>query len=77
MRTIAIFVFLLLLAGLALGPAGFAILPERFVSDWFATLTSIALALIGFLLGHELSWKAMRDRGVMVLGITMAKVVGD
>jgi NhaP-type Na+/H+ or K+/H+ antiporter len=39
-------VTLLLLGGLAIGPAGFSVLPQRFVEGWFPALTSIALALI-------------------------------
>ena len=38
-------VTLLLLSGLAIGPSGLSVLPERFVEDWFAALTGIALAV--------------------------------
>jgi Kef-type K+ transport system membrane component KefB len=69
-------VTLLLLSGLAIGPAGFSLLPADFVHDWFPALTGIALALIGFLLGQQLSFTALRSRGVIVLGISLCKVVG-
>lgn len=69
-------VTLLMLGGLAVGPAGFSLVPESFVAQWFPALTSIALALIGFLLGHQLSIPALKKRGAMVLGISLCKVVG-
>jgi Kef-type K+ transport system membrane component KefB len=67
---------LLLLSGLAIGPAGFSLLPVDFVLEWFPALTSIALALIGFLLGQQLSVPALRIRGTAVVGISLCKVVG-
>jgi Kef-type K+ transport system membrane component KefB len=69
-------VTLLLLSGLAIGPAGFSLLPPDFVQQWFATLTTIALALIGFLLGQQLSLPALKQRGFMVIGISVCKVIG-
>lgn len=69
-------VTLLLLAGLAIGPSGFSLLPEAFVTEWFPILTNVALALIGFLLGHELSISALRKRGNTVIGISLCKVFG-
>jgi Kef-type K+ transport system membrane component KefB len=67
---------LLLLSGLAIGPAGFSLLPVDFVLEWFPALTSIALALIGFLLGQQLSVSALKIRGTVVVGISLCKVVG-
>ena len=69
-------VTLLMLGGLAVGPAGFSLIPESFVDQWFPELTSIALALIGFLLGHQLSVPALRERGAQVIVISLCKVVG-
>ncbi len=69
-------VTLLLLSGVAIGPTGFSLLPQRFLDDWFPALTSIALALIGFLLGQQLSISALRKRGAMVVGISLCKVTG-
>ena len=69
-------VTLLMLGGLALGPAGFSVVPASFVDDWFPELTTIALALIGFLLGHQLSIHALRKRGSFVIGISLCKVFG-
>jgi Kef-type K+ transport system membrane component KefB len=69
-------VTLLMLGGLAIGPAGFSVVPDRFVQDWFPELTTIALALIGFLLGHQLSVAALRKRGSFVIVISLCKVIG-
>jgi Kef-type K+ transport system membrane component KefB len=69
-------VTLLMLGGLAVGPAGFSVVPESFVDQWFPDLTTIALALIGFLLGHQLSIPALRKRGSFVIGISLCKVLG-
>ena len=69
-------VTLLMLGGLAVGPAGFSIVPDNFVHQWFPELTNIALALIGFLLGHQLSIAALRKRGSKVIGISLCKVFG-
>ena len=67
-------VTLLMLGGLAVGPAGFSIVPDDFVQQWFPELTNIALALIGFLLGHQLSIAALRKRGSKVIAISLCKV---
>lgn len=69
-------VTLLMLGGLAVGPVGFSIVPDTFVDQWFPELTNIALALIGFLLGHQLSIAALRKRGSKVIGISLCKVFG-
>lgn len=69
-------VTLLMLGGLAIGPAGLSIVPVGFVQQWFPELTTIALALIGFLLGHQLSIAALRKRGSKVIGISLCKVFG-
>ena len=69
-------VTLLMLGGLAVGPAGFSLIPDSFVDEWFPQLTTIALALIGFLLGHQLSIPALRKRGSLVIRISLCKVFG-
>jgi Kef-type K+ transport system membrane component KefB len=69
-------VTLLMLGGLAVGPTGFSLIPESFVEEWFPELTTIALALIGFLLGHHLSIAALRTRGAFVITISLCKVFG-
>jgi Kef-type K+ transport system membrane component KefB len=69
-------VTLLMLGGLAVGPAGLSLIPNSFVEGWFPELTTIALALIGFLLGHHLSIAALRKRGSFVIVISLCKVFG-
>jgi Kef-type K+ transport system membrane component KefB len=69
-------VTLLMLGGLAAGPAGFSLIPDSFVDQWFPALTNIALALIGFLLGHQLAIPALRERGARVIIISLCKVFG-
>ena len=69
-------VTLLLIAGILIGPSGFSLLPDGFAGNWFPPLTGIALALIGFLLGQQLSGPALRKRGRAVIGISLCKVFG-
>ncbi|MEE4175800.1 MAG: cation:proton antiporter [Xanthomonadales bacterium] len=69
-------VTLLLLAGIAVGPSGFALLPADFVETWFPTLTHIALALVGFLLGQTLSLNNLRRQGRLVLFATFGETLG-
>jgi len=69
-------VSLLLLTGLLIGPSGFSILPEIFIRNWFPLLTHIALGMVGFLLGQQISLSAMRKYGRTILWITAGKVAG-
>jgi Kef-type K+ transport system membrane component KefB len=66
-------VTLLILTGLAVGPVGFDLLPEELVRDWFPPMTTVALSLVGFLLGEKLSLSELRAHGRLVLGITIAE----
>jgi len=69
-------VTLLILGGLAIGPAGFDVLPQFFVQVWFPPLTTLALSLVGFLLGHHLSISSLKAHGKLVLGITVGETTG-
>lgn len=69
-------VTLLILCGLAVGPAGFDLLPNDLVRDWFPLLTTLALSLIGFLLGHKLSISEFRAHGKVIVGITIGETTG-
>ncbi len=69
-------VTLLLVSGMAIGPLGFSLLPERFIAEWFQPLTGIALALIGFLLGQQLSIQELRKRGQVVVVVSLLKAAG-
>jgi len=66
-------VTLLILAGLAVGPVGFDLLPQALVRDWFPLMTTLALSLVGFLLGEKMSVTELRAHGRVVLGITLAE----
>jgi Kef-type K+ transport system membrane component KefB len=69
-------VTLLLLGGLAVGPSGLSLVPTGFVDEWFPALTTIALALIGFLLGHQFAVPAMKAHGKTIIVISTCKVFG-
>ncbi|MDR4459025.1 MAG: cation:proton antiporter [Nitrospirales bacterium] len=74
-RTFLPRVTLLLLAGFAIGPAGFNVLPD-FREDWFPVVTNIALSMVGFLIGHHLTLRSLKKRGKPVLWISIGEVVG-
>jgi Kef-type K+ transport system membrane component KefB len=66
-------VTLLILVGLAVGPVGFDLLPAALVSYWFPPMTTLALSLVGFLLGEKLSITELRAHGRLVISITVAE----
>ena len=68
-------VSLLLLAGFAIGPSGLDGLPD-FQEDWFPVVTDIALSMVGFLLGHNLTMSSLQKRGKFVLWMSIGAVVG-
>jgi Kef-type K+ transport system membrane component KefB len=67
-------VTLLLVAGFVIGPSGLNWLPE-FTEQWFPLLTDIALAMIGFLLGHNLTRGRLATLGRAVLAMSIGEVV--
>ena len=67
-------VTLLLLGGFAIGPSGLNVLPD-FQESWFPVVTDIALSMVGFLLGHTLTFSSLRKHGRIVLGISIGAVV--
>lgn len=67
-------VTLLLLAGFLIGPAGLDWLPD-FTQQWFPVLTNLALALIGFLLGHTLTRERLSELGRLVLSVSAGVVL--
>jgi Kef-type K+ transport system membrane component KefB len=69
-------VTLLILAGLAVGPMGFDVLPQTLIDGWFPPMTTVALSIIGFLLGPKLSLSGLREHGARVVGITIGETVG-
>lgn len=69
-------VTLLILCGLAVGPAGLDFLPADLIREWFPVLTTLALALVGFLLGEKLSVSELKAHGRIVIGITIGETTG-
>jgi Kef-type K+ transport system membrane component KefB len=69
-------VTLLLLGGLLLGPSGFDLIPEEFVREWFPVLTTVALSVIGFLMGQKLTLARLRTEGREIVLLAMGKVLG-
>jgi len=67
-------VTLLLLFGFAIGPSGMAVLPE-IAPEAFYLLSSIALVMIGFLIGGTLTRESLRRHGRRVLTVSTAMVV--
>lgn len=67
-------VTLLVLFGLAVGPAGFDVLPSAF-QEWYEFLASIALTMVAFLLGGKLSMPELRSQGRAILCISLSVVV--
>ena len=67
-------VTLLLLFGFAIGPSGLALLPE-IAPELFYLLSSIALVMIGFLIGGTLTRASMKRHGRRVLTVSTAMVI--
>ncbi|MCP3982897.1 MAG: cation:proton antiporter [bacterium] len=66
-------VTMLLLFGFGVGPSGFDVLPEL-SRAWFPVVSDMALVMIGFLLGGRLTRGNLRERGRVVIGISLAVV---
>ena len=69
-------VTLLLLVGLLIGPAGLGLLPD-IGQRWFALVASMALVMVGFLLGGTLTVATLREHGREVLGISGGVVIAS
>lgn len=68
-------VTMLLLLGLLVGQSGLALLPEMAL-DWFEPLSVLALTMVAFLLGGELTRENLGSHGRAILSISVAVVVG-
>lgn len=68
-------VTLLLIVGFLIGPSGLDVLPD-FRQDWFPVVTDIALSMLGFLLGHNMTIPLLRKRGKIVLWVSIGEVIG-
>lgn len=67
-------VTLLLLIGLAVGDAGFDLIPEA-LQGWYAFLSTAALTMVAFLLGSALSVENLREHGVAIMTISIVIVL--
>lgn len=67
-------VTLLLVAGFVIGPSVLDWLPG-FTEEWFPVMTDIALAMIGFLLGQNMTLTRLRQLGRSVLTISVGVVL--
>lgn len=68
-------VTVLLLFGLAIGPAGLGLLPEASVG-WFQPVSVMALTMVAFLLGADLTRDNLVAHGRAILAISLLIVVG-
>lgn len=68
-------VTLMLVFGVAIGPAGFGFITPD-VKKWFPTIANMALVMIGFLLGEKFTLKTLRSVGRLVFWVSVAEVVG-
>lgn len=68
-------VTVLLLFGVAVGPAGLDLLPAARES-WEPVVTDLALVMVGFLVGSDLEWGRLRDhaRSILLLATVAASV---
>lgn len=62
-----------LLAGVLFGPDGLGTITEAGVSR-LGPISELAIALIAFLAGAELRWNEVRERGVLLLKMTVAEL---
>jgi NhaP-type Na+/H+ or K+/H+ antiporter len=67
-------VTLLILFGIAVGPAGLQWLPEDF-EQWYPLVTVMALGMIGFLLGGHLTRDRIRRLGALVAWVSLLQVI--
>ena len=67
-------VTLLIVTGFIIGPSILNWLPS-FAADWFPILTNIALAMIGFILGQNLTKKKFSKMGRPIFGISIGVMI--
>lgn len=67
-------VTLLMLFGFVAGPAALDFLPD-ITQQWFPAVANMALVMVGFLLGGQLTVGELRERGGPVIRISMAVVL--
>ncbi len=68
-------VTLLLIFGFLVGPSGLDLLPTL-SEQWFPLCASLALVMVGFLLGEAVAFASLRKHGRLVLWISIGEVAG-
>ncbi len=68
-------VTLLIILGIFTGPSGLNLLPQVFIDEWFHSITTIALGMIGFLIGQQFTWSKLKRSGIVVFSIALGKVL--
>lgn len=68
-------VTVLLIFGLLVGQSGFGLLPEQ-ASDWFAPISVVALTMVAFLLGADLTRENLSSHGRAIFVVSLIIVVG-
>ncbi|PRY81910.1 cation:proton antiporter [Marivita geojedonensis] len=68
-------VTLLLLLGLLLGQSGFGLLPDQ-SADWFEPISVVALTMVAFLLGADLTQENLARHGRAIFSISIMIVLG-
>jgi NhaP-type Na+/H+ or K+/H+ antiporter len=67
-------VTLLLLLGILVGPGGLGWLPA-YLRDWYPMIATMALGMIGFLMGGTLTGARLRKLGSLVAWVSLAQVL--
>jgi Kef-type K+ transport system membrane component KefB len=68
-------VSILIVLGVAVGPIGFDLLPAA-TDQWFPVASSIALVMVGFLIGGEFTTERLRELGVRTAVIAVIQALG-
>ncbi|SFD84679.1 cation:proton antiporter [Roseivivax sediminis] len=68
-------VTMLLLIGITVGQSGFGLVPDAAIA-WFDLISVVALTMVAFLLGGELTRETLRRHGRAILTISISVVVG-
>lgn len=68
-------VTLLVLLGVAVGPGALDLLPPQ-QDEWFPIVSTIALTMIGFLVGGEFTVERLRTHGTQVVGVATIQAMG-
>lgn len=64
----------LIIIGVVLGPNLLGFFHQTFVDNWFETITTISLGMIGFLIGQQFTLKALQNMGKQTFIIALSKV---